>query len=579
MKRLRIVYGSISEAPDCEDLAVTPVALAGLSAANRPYLQPVDHFLPDAIIEIKWWVTATIEMMEAEWRQRGVLPLFLQSVGFDLCVLLESIKVSDLVLTSLWNTGRFSEIQMGPYQASYPMLEYSGPYGAYADLLRSDEWRDAKSIRVVAVDGVFGAEVRFHHAPLWKESLKAVRSVWWAVRRQAVACAARAARALRLQRVIVPELIVVPHKDTGELLACKGAMTLDMYLTSLPPREKSVTELTAVLVQALEDWFAESSPAMRRLGLFKGIIRERVLGFIRTRQDLVAAYVAVRESAPEPPPTLLLASSGGCSPDAWVSMALREKGGVIGSGQHGGAYGNLACPYYVFSDFRFDVFFSYGSPELSPTYEFAREHGRARWIGAGSPILKQVRGRQGKPPQEVKKILYVMNLSVSFYSANFPWEQILSQFKTLELLNRFADAYSIHVKGDQTGAVRRALYPGLHFINRRPKEVFHEYDLLILESGMSTAVLEGAATNKFVVVFTGSEWEDVTSASLDLLAKRAECFHRWEDFLPGLERILEDPAQHLDPQKLRSDEFVEAYGRPVSAEQYVATVRHALSLS
>lgn len=578
MKSLRIVPGVAAEAPDCEDLAVTPKALSELSAARRPYLQPVDYFSPSDIIDLKWWVMTSVEMMEAEWRELGVLPLFLQSVGFELCVLLESVKVSDLVLTKLWNTGRFALIQIGPYQPSHPMLEYARPFDAYAELLRDAAWCDSKAIRVVAFVGLVETERRSTRAPLWKEPLKAVRRVLRGARQMVVGYAAEAMCRLGLQHVVEPELIVVPHKDTTELLACRGAVTLDSYLTSLRHREQSVTDLTALLLNAVDSWFQGASPVMVRLAALKGIIHERLLGFIRTRRDLLTAYVKASEGAPEPPPRLLLASSGGCSPDAWVSMALREKGGVVASAQHGGAYGNLKCPYYVFSDYRFDFFFSYGSPELSPTYEFARQHARAKWIATGSPVLDEVRRRRGAPPRTVTKVLYVMNLSVSFYSANFPWEQILGQFKILELLSRFADRYTMHVREDQTGAVHRPLYPGLHFINKRPKDVLHEYDLLILESGMSTVVLEGTATNKFLAVFTGSEWEDVSDHSLDLLSRRAECFHRWGDFLAGLERVLEDPLKHLDARKLHSDEFIEAYGRPVSAAQYATTVRHALSL-
>jgi hypothetical protein len=577
--KLRVVHRAVADSPGCEDLAVTPVALASLSAAGRPYLKPVDYFSPQDIGEIKSWVTTTVEVMEAEWRQRDILPLFLQSVGLDLCVLLESLTVTDRVLSTLWDTGRFSRIQVGPCQPSYPMLQYSLPYASYADLLADGEWCRSKAISVELLENIFVAERHPPHAPHWKDTLKAVAGLLRGSQRFAIGWVARVARMIGLQHVVTPELVVAPNRDNGEMLRCRGSVSLDTYLASFPHHEGSVEDLTTILVNALESWFREESVAIRRLGLFRDIIHRRLLGFIRTRQDLVTAYVRVRDGVMESPPTLLLGSAIGCSPDAWVSMAHREKGGVVASAQHGGGYGNWYSPYHIFSDYRFDFFFSYGSPELSPTYEFAQQHGKARWVATGSPILNQVRARRGKPPREVTRVLYVMNLSVSFYSANFPWEHVLSQIKTLELLTGYSTEYSIHVKEEHTGAVRREDYPGLHWVTESPSKVLHEYDLLILESGMSTAVLESASTNKFMVVFTGFEWEDVTEHSLNLLDRRAECFHRWEDFLPGLARILDDPSKHLDPAKLRSVEFMEAYCGPVSAEAYVSTIRHALSLS
>lgn len=581
MKKLRIVHAGVAEASGCDDLAVTPRALAALSAAHRPHLKPVDYLTPADIIEVKGWVTSAVEMMDAEWKARGLLPLLLQAIGFDLCVLLESLKVTDLVLTALWRSGAYSGIQVGQYEPAYPMLEYSRPFDAYADLLRDAGWRAARKVEVESIgDAVGSGGEGAPHRRRLRSYLGIVRQRFRASRRFITGKVMATARRFGVGRFRLPDLIVVPHKDTESLLARKGSVTLDTFLSGLPVNDEAATALREGLESALAEWFAGETPAMERLGLFRQIVRERVLGFIRTRADLVAAYVKARDvTKGHRPPPFLLASSGGCSPDAWVWMAFRENGGVVASAQHGGAYGNLNCPYYIFSDFRFDYFFSYGEPGLSPTYEFAQRHACAKWIAAGSPVLNEVREKQGQPPRTVKKILYVMNLSVSFYSANFPWEHILGQFRTLEILDRFSSDFDIDVKEDQTGAVRRSLYPGLHFISNRPKEVLHKYDLVVLESAMSTVVLEGSATNKFLVVFTGAEWEDVTPASIELLARRAECFHRWDEFHSALERVLEDPLRHLDPAKLNSDEFFATYGNPVSGTQYMETVRRTMSLS
>lgn len=578
--KLRIVYHRAAWSPECEDLAVTPLALTWLSAEERPCLKPIDYFSRENISDIKAWVTATVELMESEWRQNGFLPLFIRSIGFELCVLLETLTVADLVLSSLWNTGRFAQVQIGTRRTSHQMVEYPLPYYSYADLLADKDWRGSKSIDVcedVESDGT--APTNAPRVPFWRARAREVRRLVNGSRRLAMRRTAGLARKLGFKHVSSPELIVAPHKDTAEMLNHPGSLTLDTYLAVLPDQEPKAARLASDLIESLEGWFRDATPAMRRLRLFKGIVRDRLCGFIRERGDLVAAYVKVRDGIQGHPPAMLLASSGGCSPDAWASMALQEKGGLVASGQHGGSYGNLYFPYFLFCDCRFDYFFSYGNPELSPVYEFAKTHGSAKWISAGSPVLEEIRRKRGQPPDTVTKVLYIMNLSVSFYSANFPWEHILWQLRTLELLNRFSAAYSIDVKEEQTGAVRRDLYPGLHFIKGRPKDVLDAYDLVILESGMSTAVLEGASTNKFLVIFTGCEWEDVSAESLELLSQRAECFHRWDEFLEGLDSILQHPVANLDRRKLESDEFLEAYGRPVSSEEYMGTIRHALSLS
>jgi len=578
--KLRIVCDSATRSPECDDLAVAPLALTWLDAEKRPYLKPIDYFSREHVSDIKSWVTATVELMESEWSQRGHLPLLMRSIGFELCVLLESVSIADLVLSRAWNTGHYSHVEVKHHVASHHMVEYSLPYYSYADVLADKDWRDSRSITVheeaQSDDGALPATLRM---PFWRATARDVRRLLRGPRSLAMSRAARLARLLGFKRMFRPALLVVPHKDTAEMLTYPGALDLDTYLAVLPDQGPRAAELASDLISSLEAWFRESTPAMCSLGLFKSIIRDRLLGFIRERQDLIAAYVKVRDGLTGPPPAMLLASSGGCSPDAWVSMALQEKGGCVASGQHGGSYGNMNFPYFLFSDFRFDYFFSYGRPELSPVHEIAKTNGRAKWVSAGSPVLEKIRRKRGQPPRAVRKVLYIMNLSVSFYSANFPWEHVVWQLRTLQLLCKFSDSYSIHVKAEHTGAVSEDRYPGLHFINQRPKDVMDRYDLLILESGMSTAVLEGTATNKFLVVFTGREWEDLSSDSLDLLSQRAECFHLWDDFLKGLEQILLHPDAHLDPRKLESDEFLEAYGRPVSSATYVETIRQALSLS
>ena len=106
----------------------------------------------------------------------------------------------------------------------------------------------------------------------------------------------------------------------------------------------------------------------------------------------------------------------------------------------------------------------------------------------------------------------------------------------------------------------------------------NEYDLLVVESGLSTAVLEVVVTKKFIALFTGPEWEDTSRESLDMLAKRAECFTTYDEFLSGLKNILTDPGKHLDQKKLDSREFINVYCNPVTPESYIATVKKAMKL-
>jgi len=256
-------------------------------------------------------------------------------------------------------------------------------------------------------------------------------------------------------------------------------------------------------------------------------------------------------------------------------MAIQEKGGVVSSGQHGGGH-NSYQPYLIFSEARFSYFFTYG--EISPTYEFFQKHGKATIVKTGSPVFYKIQQKCGAPPQRVKRILYIMNLCVPFYSANFPWEFVLKQFQVLELLNLYTDKYTIHIKEEQTGTVKRSNYKGLNFMRDNPKDVLHKYDMLIVESGISTAVLEATVTNKYIVAFTGAEWEDSSKESLDMLSKRAECFHTYDDFLAGLGKILDDPRKNLDPSKLTSLDFMNTYCNPVSPEHYIETIKNTLKL-
>jgi hypothetical protein len=269
---------------------------------------------------------------------------------------------------------------------------------------------------------------------------------------------------------------------------------------------------------------------------------------------------------------LILPSAIGCGIDTWASLAIEENGGFVASTQHGSAYGNSYHPMMIFSDTRFDYFFTYSCYDSSPTYEFAKLNSKALWVTSGSCHLQKIKDSITPMPTKVKKILYVMNLCVPFYSVNFPWEYITYQFQVLDLLNLYCDKYEIAIKKDFTNTIVEEKYPNLTFIKNNPSEILNNYDLLLLESAISTVVLEAAVTNKFIVLMMGTEWEDCSVDSLNLLSKRAECFVDYHSYLVSLKNILINPSENLNTEKLNSLDFQNTYCNPVTVSEYNDTI-------
>jgi hypothetical protein len=206
------------------------------------------------------------------------------------------------------------------------------------------------------------------------------------------------------------------------------------------------------------------------------------------------------------------------------------------------------------------------------------EHGSANRVIAGSPILNQIKNKCVAVSGGVKKILYIMNFSPSYYSVKFPWEHIIEQINTLYILQEYSNEYSIDVKKEHSGAIQESLFKGLNFINKRPPQVMHEYDLIILESGISTSVIEAAVTNSHIILFTGSEWEDASRESLEMLSRRAHSFNTWSDFQGGLKNILDNPIENLDFEKLNAVDFINSYCNPVTPEEFINTIRTVLKI-
>lgn len=580
---LRIVDMGREQAMNYVDFAVTPQALVYLhSSGNKHYLKPVDFITPQEIKAIKRWVVETVMAMDAEWQKYGTHPLeLIKAIGTDLCILLETVKVSDLILTKIWETNNFTHILIDPVKhLPNNMLQYEFPGYQYTDLLNDNSWSCEKKIKVVKVQTTFPKPEYMNKnvfdPPYWKKIIRLFLSVYRASQQLKINLFSIVFIKLGIKKPPIPSLFLFANKDTAEMLHYPNSVIIDDYLAILPEEPKKINKLQSELIKSLEYWFNRNTPVMQSIGLYKNIIRTRITTFISARKDLLSAYIKMQSINSPRSLKLLLPVAIGCSSDAWCSMAVKEKGGVDAAGQHGGGH-NSFSPYSLFAEARYSYYFSYG--DVSPTYEFLKKHGKAKYVKAGSPTLYYVQQKCDSHPQKISKILYIMNLCVPFYSANFPWEFVLKQFKVLELLNSYSDKYTIHIKEEHTGTVQRSNYPGLSFIDVSPKEVIHKYDLLIVESGQSTAVLEATVTNKYIIAYTGVDWEELSEESLDMLSKRAECFHTSDDFLIGLRKILDDPQTNLDSSKLFSGDFMNTYCNPVSPERYIETIKKTLELS
>ncbi len=585
-KSLRIAYNDKDEAQsNIIDLAVTPQALVYLnSLGDRHYLKPIDFLSPQEIKEVKQWTVETVIAMDYGWQKHAtVLPELIKAVGLDLCVLLETIKVADLVLTKIWSTNNFKHICIDSTEiAPNNMLQYEITGYQYTDLLNDSLWSNKKKIKVVKDQKIFDSSSYLNkdvfYPPYWRKTISFFLSIYRASRQLKINLFSIFFIKSGITRPPIPSLLVVPNKDSSAMLQYQGSVRLHDYLTMVPNEQRKIDNLQTELINSIEDWFNKNTPEIENITLYKNIIRKRLTDFIRTRKKLLGAYIKMQTLKSPHPLKMILPSAIGCDVDAWSSMAIKENGGIVASTQHGGSYGGCYFPFFVFSDMRFNYFFSYHKPEISPIFNLAQEYGKAEWVRTGSNFLFKIQQACIEPPKSVRNILYIMNLCVPFYSANFPWEFILKQFQVLELLDSYGDQYTIHVKEEQTGTVQRGKYPKLNFISDSPREVLHKYDLLILESGISTAVLEAAVTNKYLAVFTGAEWEESSKESMDLLSKRAECYNTPDDFLAGLKKILDNPQTHLDSSKLSSCDFMNTYCNPVSPESYIEIIKKTLKL-
>ena len=108
-KKLRVL---ISNQPEQEDnfidLAVNPQALVSKhNTGQTNFLKPLDFLNPHEVKEVKDRVATIVMDLDKEWNTYADLfPDFFKTVGLDLCVLLETLLIGDIVLTKIWQTNK-----------------------------------------------------------------------------------------------------------------------------------------------------------------------------------------------------------------------------------------------------------------------------------------------------------------------------------------------------------------------------------------------------------------------------------------------------------------------------------------
>lgn len=586
MSNIRIIYTAENAVPGFIDLCVTPTALVSSDhSRGSDYLRPIDYLSPEDIKKIVGLVFDAVLVLDAKWRKLGSeLPDLFKMIGADLSIFLEEIMTADLVLNRVIDKFKPTIFSIGLYTDTCNMVQYEGANFGYIDLLADGRWRGGKGVKVEIDATINSQKDVLHHSnifnlPKWKK----VIHKWLSILRGAWSLRIDPISIILIKLGIIdpkkPAILIASNKDSSFLLGCNKSIELNNYLDLVSNVTNSeITDFQRNLITLISKMLDDSSSGLRYLEPFKNILKNKLIRFIGKRRDLLGSYLKMHALGFNAPDKMIVASTLGCGVDAWCAARILEQGGEVASVQHGGGYGNGNFPMMIFSDYRYSYFFAYGDPSATPMNTLIKEYGGANRLMVGSPILHKVKKNcvSVNLGKSIKKIFYIMNLCPSFYSAKFPWEHILEQLKTLDLLQKYSDKYLIDVKKDHSNAIDESLFKGLNFINKSPREVLHEYDVIITESAVSTAVLEAAVSNSHLVLFTGSEWEDSSKESLEILSKRAESFNTWSEFHSGLRNILENPNQYLDVKKIESSEFADLYCNPVTPEQYVNTIKKVL---
>ena len=91
-----------------------------------------------------------------------------------------------------------------------------------------------------------------------------------------------------------PSLLVVPNKDIAEMLQYPKAAILDDYLYILPVKQAEVKALQEKMIVTLNSWFEKKLPVLEEISMCRTIVRDRIVGFIKNRQELLAAYIKMK---------------------------------------------------------------------------------------------------------------------------------------------------------------------------------------------------------------------------------------------------------------------------------------------
>ncbi len=558
-------------------LAVTPKTLVeNNNLETNILLKPIDFLTKNDIAFVKQWSVDTVIELSQQWKCKGgFVSELINTIGLDLAVLLETLKVAEIVLKKIVNKYGITKIVIPNIEsASNNMLQFESHGLQYVELITKTnllknlnvnlEIEKNKSEVIVANKNVFSP-------PKWKTAIRIIISYLRFMSKLKISIFSIFLYKIGFRKIPNPNLIVAANKDNRDLLKTEKSIMLNDFLNVLNIDNIELLEFKNTLIKKVELFFTKNN-SLNKDFQYEFIIKKRLLNFIMRRNDLLSSYIKVKNLFKINEIKLIVPSAIGTGIDAWASLGIKEGGGIIISTQHGSAYGNAYHPMMLFSDGRFDYFFSYSNPITSPSYEFILKNGNAKWLEAGSSYLYKIKANSSSESIEVNKILYVMNLCVPFYSVNFPWEFIVDQIKVLELLNSFGRNYKIDIKKESSGAIDETKYPNLNFINHSPSAIQDNYDLLIAESAISTYILEAVVSKKFIAVMTAMDWEDCSRESFLKLNKRAECFENYDNFILGLHNILTNPKKYLTKEKIHSKDYENTYCNPVHSSIYIDNI-------
>ncbi len=241
--------------------------------------------------------------------------------------------------------------------------------------------------------------------------------------------------------------------------------------------------------------------------------------------------------------------------------------------QHG-AYGFAHNRMTEHCEFGHNGYFLAWGTGIKDMYEH-RKKGSCEIIPTGSPmidsILKKCRGQTKR-----KRVCYIPNSAYRGNVAYYPNGQpcldsmmVLREIKILKTLEPFASTYTITYKAAPTGAHYYPLFgvnPMLAWVTKHmPKlkretkplqDILHAFDLLIID-WPTTTLVQAAATNAQILVFTGNPYYRLTPEANARLQKRAIVCEQEKDFMDTITAVLQKGSPE---QSTENTDFLKHYG-------------------